>query len=156
LKARVAELEQGTAASQEKSPETKKDRTKQAWVSLREAIEYVATESERAQAWALERFKRKDKRKGAPDRPFFVKPIASDVVKDLNSMGFGLSLHGDAINALEGAAKARKLKVRGVVDIEAAEWANLEISAEGELLMVERGWSNWEQIAPDRRSPARV
>jgi hypothetical protein len=131
LTARVAELEQVMAASQERSTETKKDRTtKPTWISLPEAIMYVATKSERAQAWALKRFKRR----GAPERPFFDDPIASDVVKGLSSEGYGLSLQGDAIDAIEVAAREGKLTFRGVSFVRSAEWANLEISAEGEVL----------------------
>jgi hypothetical protein len=138
LMARVAELEQVIAAGQGSRAETKKDRTKPTWISSRDTI-IVATKSKRAQAWALKRFTRKGKGKGAPYRPFFDEPIASDVVKGLNSEGYVLSLEGDAIEAIQAAAREGKLKSRGKVAIEPAEWATLELSAEGELFRVQKG-----------------
>jgi hypothetical protein len=136
LTARVVELEQVIAAKQR--AETKKDRPNPTWISSRDTI-IVAKKSKRARAWALKRFTRKGKGKGAPERPLFDEPIASDVVNGLNSEGYVLSLEGDAIEAIQAAAREGKLKARGKVAIEPAEWATLELSAEGELLRVQKG-----------------
>jgi hypothetical protein len=105
-------------------------------ISLPDAIIYVATKSKWAQTWARNRFKRKGTHKGAPDRPLFDEPIAPDVVGGLNSEGYGLSLHGDAIDAIKIKFGEGKLKCRGVSFVGATEWANIDISAEGELLAV--------------------
>jgi hypothetical protein len=102
--------------------------------------------------WALRRFKQGDSRDS--DRPFFSGAIASDVIQELGSEGFGLSLHGDAIDAIRDAAMAGDLRCRGVdpyssksVDIEAAEWAHLEVSAEGEVFGVVKSGRKSVQIS---------
>jgi hypothetical protein len=126
--------------------------TDAAWLPLVEAIEYVASESEQARAWVLDRFK--DGTDPLHETPLFDGPIAADVLKELRLRGFGRSLWPDAIEAIKNVAMAGKLPCRGVVPfstrsekIEAGEWAQLEISAEGEAFRVQKSGVNSMQIS---------
>jgi hypothetical protein len=111
--------------------------------SLAEALKYIATESEQAGVWALKRFEklgaRRKRKLGARRKskgPFFSKPPAPDEIQKLISQGFGLSLLGDAIDAVKEEGR-RGLKCWGTDpctgerrEIKADEWPHLYIPAE--------------------------
>jgi hypothetical protein len=88
--------------------------------------------------------------------------VSSDVLRDISEC-VGLSLYGDASEAIKDAAMAGKLKCRGfdprsfeTVAIEAAEWAHLEISAEGEVLNLRLGVVVYENVVVELRGLRRL
>jgi hypothetical protein len=142
-----------------------------AWLPLVEAIEYVAYESDKARTWALGRFK--DSADPAGKKSFFAGPIAASTLREVLSEGLvGASLQADAIAAIQDAAMAGKLRCRGVdpgsaesVEIEAGEWAHIEVSAEGEAFRVlKRGAKSiqicrrvvWQNIVVEGRQLRRL
>jgi hypothetical protein len=142
-----------------------------AWLPLVEAIEYVAYKSDKARTWALGRFKDGDDPTG--EKPFFAGPIAASTLREVLSEGLvGGSLQADAIEAIQDAAMAGKLRCRGVdpgsaesVEIEAGEWAHIEVSAEGEAFRVlKRGAKSiqicrrvvWQNIVVEGRQLRRL